>query len=116
MGITGIRGKAAEIVAAAYLELAGLRVVARNVRLGGVEVDLLATEGDAEVVVEVRFRSRSDYGGALPTIDRSKRARLLRAASVLVAKGSQRVRIDVIGIEIVEGGAVLRHVRDAVSA
>jgi putative endonuclease len=115
MGITGTRGKAAEIVAAAYLELAGLRVDARNVRLGGVEVDLLATDRDVRVVVEVKFRSRSDYGGALLTIDRSKRERLRRAASVLVAAGARRVRIDVVGLELVPDGALLRHVRDAVT-
>ena len=115
MGITGVRGKAAEIVAAAYLELVGFRVVARNARLGGVEVDLLATDGDVEVVVEVKYRSRSDYGGALLTIDRAKRERLLRAASVRIAQGCRRVRIDVIGLEIAPEGATLRHVRDAVS-
>jgi putative endonuclease len=116
MGITARRGRAAESMAAAYLELAGLAIVERNPRLGGVEVDLLAREGDALVVVEVKFRSRSDYGGALLAVDRAKRERLLRAASALIGRGHPRVRIDVVGIEIDGQGAGVVHVRDAVSA
>jgi putative endonuclease len=114
MGITGTRGRAAERLAAAYLELQGLEVAERNLRLGGVEIDLLAVEREVQVVVEVKFRSRADYGGALEAVDAAKRARLLRAASVLVARGHPRVRIDVIAVELSADGLALRHVRDAV--
>jgi putative endonuclease len=116
MGITGSRGRAAETLAAAFLELSGLEVVERNVRLAGVEVDVLAVERGVHVVVEVKFRSRSDYGGALEALDPGKRARLLRAASVLAARGDSDVRIDLIAVTLDPEGAVLRHVRGAVSA
>jgi putative endonuclease len=116
MGIAGERGHAAEIIAAAYFELAGLRVTAHNVRLGGVEVDVLATEGGTQVVVEVKFRNRSDYGGAAAAVDRWKRDRLLRAAAALVAKGHADVRIDVVLVELTAGGAEVRHERGAVTA
>ena len=46
------RGRAAEALAAAYLELIGYQVVARNLRLGGVEVDLVADDGPVRVIVE----------------------------------------------------------------
>ena len=116
MGITGMRGRAAEAMAAAYLELAGLQILERNVRLGGVEIDLLALEKQVQVVVEVKYRSRSDFGGGLAAIDAGKRNRLLRAASVLVARGRPEVRIDVISVELSGEGAELRHVRSAVDA
>lgn len=116
MGIAGARGQAAEIIAAAFLELSGLRIEARNVRLAGAEVDLLATEGRTQVVVEVKFRNRSDYGGAAGAVDRWKRDRLLRAASTLVAQGHGDVRIDVVTVERVPGGADVRHHRGAVVA
>ena len=68
MGKAQERGRAGESLAAAYLELVGCRTVARNMRLGGVEVDLVVYEGSARVVVEVRMRSRADYGGAAATL------------------------------------------------
>ena len=115
MGITGSRGRAAETLAAAFLELQGLEVVERNVRLAGVEVDVLAVERGVQVVVEVKFRSRSDYGGAALAVDRAKRERLRRAASTLARDGELAVRIDVIAIELRDDGTVLRHYRNAVT-
>jgi putative endonuclease len=109
------RGRAGEAMAIAYLELAGCRVIARNLRLGGVEVDALVSDGPARVVVEVRFRGRADYGGAAATIDRAKRARLVRAARALQQEGARLVRIDVVAVDLTAEGAVVRHVRNAVT-
>jgi len=83
MGVAQDRGRAGETLAAAYLELMGCRLVARNVRLGGVEVDLVVDDGPSRELVEVRLRSRGDYGGAAETLGPAKRDRLRRAASVL---------------------------------
>jgi putative endonuclease len=116
MGLASTHGRAAEALAVAYLELTGLRVLDRNLRLGGVEVDVLAAEGRDHVVVEVKYRARSDYGGSAGAIDASKRARLLRAAAALVARGHAGVRIDVVAIERVDGGLDVRHYRGAVEA
>ena len=116
MGIAATHGRAAEALAVAYLELAGLRVLERNLRLGGVEVDVLAAEGRDHVVVEVKYRARADYGGSAAAVDSGKRARLLRAAAALVARGEEGVRIDVVAIERVEGGLHVRHYRGAVEA
>ena len=114
MGIAASRGRSAEALATAYLELAGFTVVERNLRLAGVEVDLLAAEGRTQVLVEVKYRHRDDFGGAAAAVDARKRERLLKAASALVARGSREVRIDVVTIERVEQGAEIRHYRGAV--
>jgi putative endonuclease len=102
-------------MAAAYLELAGLEIMERNARIGGVEIDLLAREKDVHVVVEVKYRSRSDFGGALSAIDFAKRDRLLRAAAILLARQSRDVRIDVVSVELSAEGAEIRHLRGAVT-
>jgi putative endonuclease len=115
MGLARSRGEAGEALAAAYLELVGLEVVQRNVRLAGVEVDLMAVDGAARVVVEVKMRGRTDYGGAAGAIDGAKRARLIRAARSLEQPGGPAVRIDVIAIEVSPEGAALRHYRNAVT-
>jgi len=112
MGTAQRHGSAGERLAEAYFELLGCTVVARNVRLAGVEVDLVVEENGTQVIVEVKARSRGDYGGAAMAVDRAKRSRLLRAGTAL---GSARpLRIDVVAIETSPDGARLRHYRGAV--
>ena len=116
MGIAKQRGEAGEALAAAYLELIGCRVLARNIRLAGVEVDLVVEEGRCHVVVEVKTRNRSDYGGAAQAVDRVKQARLERAVRALALEGAPSIRIDVVAVELEPDGAMLRHYRNAVTA
>lgn len=115
MGVASRHGRAGEALAIAYLELAGYRVTGRNLRIGGVEVDALASDGPAEVVVEVKVRTRTDYGGAAAAIDHAKRARLIRAARALQQDGARCVRIDVVAVELSADGAIVRHYRSAVT-
>jgi putative endonuclease len=112
--LTGERGRAGERFAAAYLELIGARVRETNVRIAGVEVDLVADDGRDRVLVEVKLRSRSDFGGAALAVDHVKRRRLARAAAAVAQAGVGRVRVDVIAIDLEPGGATLRHYRNAV--
>ncbi len=106
------RGRAAEQEAARFLESRGLSVVERNVEIGGAELDLIAimqdsTETQTLVFVEVRSRADERAGSPIETINRRKRARVLRAATAwLVARGLWErvaVRFDVIGITYDDG-------------
>ena len=115
MGVASTRGRAGEALAIAYLELAGCRVLGRNLRLGGVEVDVLVSDGPAQVVVEVKVRGRTDYGGSAAAIDHLKRTRLARAARALQQEGARRVRIDVVAVDLSPDGATVRHYRNAVT-
>lgn len=115
MGVAQRHGRAGEALVASYLELTGCRVTAQNVRIAGVEVDLVASDGPAQVVVEVKVRSRSDYGGAVAAIDRAKQSRLARAARALQQNGARLVRVDVVAVDIGPEGATIRHYRNAVT-
>jgi len=115
MGTTNRRGAGGESLAAAWLELDGHEVLGRNVKVGGVEVDVLARQGATRVVVEVKLRGRADYGGAALAVDRAKRERLMRAARALEQSGASAVRIDVIAIDTDPDGLRLRHYRNAVT-
>jgi putative endonuclease len=115
MGVAQSHGRAGEALVAAYLELTGSRVLGRNVRIAGVEVDLVAGDGAAQVIVEVKVRSRSDFGGAAAAIDRAKRVRLVQAARALQQRGARRIRIDVVAVDLQPDGATLRHYRNAVT-
>src|SRR5262245_29809609 len=114
MGIPQHRGSHAEALAASYLELTGCTIEARNIRVAGVELDLVVNDGKALVVVEVKCRTRPDYGGAAGAIDRTKLDRLRRAAITLERHG-RPVRVDVVTLDLDPGGATLRHYRNVVT-
>lgn len=74
------RGAAAEALAAEYLVRQGLRILVRNMRCRGGEVDLICADRSHIVFVEVRLRSNGRFGGAAESITAAKRRRVLIAA------------------------------------
>ncbi|MEO7727214.1 MAG: YraN family protein [Burkholderiales bacterium] len=75
-----VRGADAEDLAAAFLQQAGLKLVARNYRCRFGEIDIVARDGATLVFIEVRMRSSARFGGAAASITRAKQAKLLRTA------------------------------------
>ena len=91
-------GDEGEALVAGRLTAAGWTVLARNLRLGRDELDLLAVDPGppaALVVVEVRRRGRRDYGLAEETLDWPKRKALRRA--MVSRSDSSRMAIAVRG-------------------
>lgn len=116
-------GAAGEAEAAAHLARRGYRIVARNVRAGGVELDLVALRAGVVVFVEVKTRRSRRAGPPEEAVDARKRARLVRGAAAWLAEARRRgrtdarlrlppgvrVRFDVIACEPRPGGWRLRH-------
>ena len=104
-------GREAEQLAAEHLVANGFRLLWRNLRIGALEIDIVAAKGDLVVVVEVRARGPGSFEKPLASISRTKRKTLLRAVRALwkgrLAKMSdvQRVRIDVAAVTRDAGGA-----------
>ncbi|TRZ99391.1 MAG: YraN family protein [Rhodocyclaceae bacterium] len=89
------KGAAAEQLAADYLARQGLAVIERNFRVRGGEIDLICRDGKSTVFVEVRLRSRGDFGGAGASITAAKQARLILAARHwLLRHGERPCRFD----------------------
>lgn len=92
-----------EAHALAFLQRQRLRLIARNVVSRGGEIDLVMREPDGALVfVEVRARARTRYGGALASVTRQKRQRLVRAAQAWLAAHAieaPRCRFDVVAFE-----------------
>src|SRR5262249_33420574 len=107
-------GARAEEMAAAFLEARGLEVVERNFRLRRGEVDIVARDGEALVFVEVRLRRRDGYGGAGASSTAAKRARLIAAAALYLARaGADRpCRFDAILMDALDD-ARIEWIRDA---
>jgi len=80
MATTAERGADAEALAARFLARRGVRIVDRNYRWRGGEIDLIALEGRTLLFVEVRLRTHHAYGGASASIDARKRARIIQTA------------------------------------
>ena len=99
------RGDAGEDEALAYLQERGLRLLQRNYRTpgrGGGEIDLIMEATDGTVVfVEVRRRSRTDFGGAAASIGHQKQRRIIFAARHYLLQWRQLppARFDVVSIE-----------------
>lgn len=79
-------GAAAERLAAEFLEARGLLIVERNFRRRCGELDLIVRDGSTLVFVEVRLRRSRTFGGAAASITAAKRARLVRAAGLYLAR------------------------------
>lgn len=100
--------------AAEFLRCRGYAVLERNFRTRRGEIDIVAQDRGTIVFVEVRARSRLDFGTAAETVGPVKRARLVRAARAYAAlRGLDcPMRFDVIAVEA--GG--LTHIADAFQA
>jgi putative endonuclease len=107
-------GQAAERWAESWLCAQGLRPLARNVRWRGGEIDLVLRDAATVVFVEVRQRSRADWGGAAASITYAKRQRVVRTAHWWLRReyldsAWPSCRFDVVAID----GSDLQWLRDA---
>jgi putative endonuclease len=78
-------GRAAETAAARLLERAGYRILQSNFRAKGGELDVVALDGEALAIVEVRYRASGQFGGGAASITAGKRRRIVHAARTLLA-------------------------------
>jgi putative endonuclease len=115
------RGRDAEDLAADHLVREGFAILWRNVRIGALEVDIVAQKDDLVVIVEVRARGEKAFARPLASITWSKRLALLRAARGLwrgrlkKRAGVQRVRIDVIAVTCSGEDRGLEWIRGAIT-
>lgn len=98
-------GAAAEDVALAHLQAAGLSLVTRNYRTpgrGGGEIDLIMRAPDGTLVfVEVRARRATDKGGAAASVGAIKQRRVVLAAQHYLMRlpAPPPCRFDVVAID-----------------
>jgi len=95
-----IRGESAEEQAHNFLVNKGLTPVCRNYRCKQGELDLIMTDQQTLVIIEVRFRKTDQYGSAAETVTRAKQSRIIAATHIYLSshKADRPVRFDVIAI------------------
>ncbi|MET8679416.1 YraN family protein [Streptomyces sp. NPDC004647] len=121
MNAQGALGRYGEDLAVRRLAQAGMTVLERNWRCQAGEIDIVARDGDALVVCEVKTRRAGTYQHPMAAVTRSKAARLRRLASRWLAeRWLERhggpplggVRIDLVGVLLpLRGAPVVEHAR-----
>jgi putative endonuclease len=95
------KGRQGEDRAAAYLRARGYRVLQRNVRLPGGEIDFVCIDGATLVFVEVKSRATATFGSALRAVDARKRRTLRRLAAdyAQIVAPLARIRFDIVALD-----------------
>lgn len=103
-------GANAEHLVAEHLAASGLEILATNLRVGRLELDVVAREGRVIAVVEVRARGPGSWLRPLDSVDAAKRARVRKAGerlwSARFANDARvdRMRFDLAAVTLEPGG------------
>ena len=115
MNAKDLLGRQGEQVAADYLRKAGLAILDRNWRCSQGEIDIVAADGPALVVCEVKTRSGVRLGTPLEAVTRQKAWRQRRLAVLWLHDHNvlyDEIRIDVVGVlRLASGEFKIEHVR-----
>lgn len=99
-------GRRGEDLAVRELRRRGYEILERRWRCRLGEIDVLAWDGETLVVVEVKARSRSDYGSPVNAVNARKARRLERLARAYTRSRrltDVNVRFDVVGVTFEAG-------------
>jgi putative endonuclease len=95
-------GRRGERAAEKYLRRNGYRIVARNFRAAGAEIDIVAMDGEALVFVEVKTRRSREAGAPHEAVDERKQKQIRRAAEIFATRyraDDVTMRFDIIAVD-----------------
>lgn len=110
-------GEKAEQQALLFLQKQGLRLIVQNYTCYSGEIDLIMNDGIDIVFIEVRSRSRTDYGLASETITLSKQRKIIHTATHFLQKREclykVNSRFDIVAIQFVANKWQLEWIKNA---
>lgn len=113
-------GQAWEVWAERWLSQRGLHIIARNYRCRGGEIDLICTDGDELVFVEVKQRGHGAWAPGAEAVGHRKQRRLIHAARHFLGRCPERqdqiMRFDVLQIDSARQPPEVQWIRDAFAA
>jgi putative endonuclease len=112
------RGLDCETLAVSHLQERGVEVLARNLRCRSGELDIVARENRVLVIVEVRQRTKGDFGGALESVNWRKQRKIILATRYFLQAHREwrglQLRFDIIAVDgPLRGVHQLKWVKDA---
>jgi putative endonuclease len=109
-------GDHGERLAARRLRRDGYRIVERNFRAAGAEIDVVALDGDTLVFIEVKTRLGSGAGRPEDSVHALKQHRIRRAAAIFARTRAMEecpMRFDVVAVSRQQGRWRLEIIKDA---
>lgn len=95
-------GNYGETLAVKYLQNLGYRILIRNYRIRGGEIDIVAKDGDVLAFVEVKSRWSHEYGLPVEAVTYWKIKALLKTAAFYCLKvnwGGKPYRLDMVSVD-----------------
>ena len=101
-------GRLGEELTAYYLMRSGYRILRRNVRVKGGEIDIIAANDMYIAFVEVRTRDASAWESGAQTVRQRKRSLVIRAAGTYLARYPTELqpRFDIAQVTVKDGKPV----------
>ena len=96
-----IYGTKGEDLAVSFLEKKGYKIIERNYRMRGGEIDIIALDNDTLAFIEVKARSTEEFGSPLEAITYRKLKTLTKTAQFYKIKHPKlpdMLRIDAVAI------------------
>ncbi|MCG8573416.1 MAG: YraN family protein [Flavobacteriales bacterium] len=108
-------GKSGEELAAKYLKEKGYRVLDRNYRFKGSEVDLFCEFDNQLVVVEVKTRQSSYLAGPEETVSISKQRSIIKVTNqyIMEREIDWECRFDIVSVILNSKELKIDHLEDA---
>ncbi len=109
-------GERSEHLAARHLKWRGYKIIARNFKAAGAEIDVIMMDHDTMVFVEVKARMSDAMGPPELAVNDRKQYRIRRAAEIFANRlraSESPVRFDVIAIRGNGRGSKVEHLKDA---
>lgn len=95
-------GDAGEDLACSFLKKQGFKILERNFRIRGGEIDIVAKQGQELIFIEVKSRFSHKYGQPAESITPWKLNALKKTAMFYIVQnswGDKPYRIDLVGID-----------------
>lgn len=108
-------GEAGEKVALDFLKKKGYKILETNWRFGKDEIDIIVTDKEYLVIVEVKTRTTNYFGEPESFVNKAKQRFLIRAAQAYIIRHDidLETRFDIISIIISMNQHEIKHLEDA---
>jgi putative endonuclease len=109
-------GREGERLAELFLKTKGYKLVERNYRCRGGEVDLIVLDRRVVVFVEVKTRTDHEFGNPLEAVEPRKQRRMILAAQLFLHQKKlheRDARFDVVGISWPGSKPLVEHIQNA---
>ena len=106
-------GKNGENAACHYLERQEYYIMEKNFRCKSGEIDIIATDQNELVFIEVKTRCSKQYGEAREAVTEYKKKHIKKAAEFyLHTKGLENCLVDVMELYLKNGTFYIQHIKN----